>query len=327
MPDSTHEQHRTGRKLTAGALAELGAFLTDIDWRLLHWLLRYPLQRADDLVVGIARWASRATVFRHMQGLQSKGLVESVLPKTPRAGKRLYHLSNLGLHTLAGHLDRSARVLARRWQADEAGLLRLLPRLPTLLVLQEVVNGLVTYAAEAMTTQGRRPRLVRWTWQRNVTHRFQYREQRLRFFTDGAAALCIRTQQGDGSTLDRWYGLFLLSTELDDERLMRLRLERLLCWRESPRTLVVLSAHASGADPGYISEAARPLAARSCSHCATTAPGTPNRSPGMSSSVRKCARESLAVHLAHALDRCVLSLARPAEATATRGIPALAAAG
>jgi hypothetical protein len=26
----------------------------------------------------------------------------------------------------------------------------------------------------------------------------------------------------------------MLSTELDDERLMRLRLERLLCWRESP---------------------------------------------------------------------------------------------
>ena len=34
--------------------------------------------------------------------------------------------------------------------------------------------------------------------------------------------------------LDQWYGLFLLFTELDDERLMRLRLERLLCWRESP---------------------------------------------------------------------------------------------
>jgi hypothetical protein len=28
--------------------------------------------------------------------------------------------------------------------------------------------------------------------------------------------------------------LFILFTELDDERLMRLRLERLLCWRESP---------------------------------------------------------------------------------------------
>ena len=47
-------------------------------------------------------------------------------------------------------------------------------------------------------------------------------------------ALCIRTQQSDGGTLDEWYGLFLLYTELDDERLMRLRLERLLCWRESP---------------------------------------------------------------------------------------------
>jgi hypothetical protein len=32
----------------------------------------------------------------------------------------------------------------------------------------------------------------------------------------------------------QWYGLFILSTELDDVRLMRLRLERLLCWRESP---------------------------------------------------------------------------------------------
>ncbi len=234
MPESNLRRHRARHKLTAEALAEIDASLADVDWRLLHWLLRYPLQRADDLVVGIARWASRATVFRHIQELEASSLVESVLPKTPGSGKRLYHLSNFGLHALARHLDRPARDLARRWQADEAGLLRLLPRLPTLLLLQEVVNGLVMYAAEAMTNQGRRPRLVRWTWQRNVTHRFQYREQRLRFFTDGAVALCIRTQQGDGSTLDQWYGLFLLSTELDDERVMRLRLERLSCWRESP---------------------------------------------------------------------------------------------
>src|SRR5260370_13401707 len=44
----------------------------------------------------------------------------------------------------------------------------------------------------------------------------------------------MRTQQGESSRLDQWYGLFMLATELDDERLMRLRLERLLCWRESP---------------------------------------------------------------------------------------------
>src|SRR6266852_4203453 len=234
MHELLGEKRRTGRKLTAGTLVEIGVSLAEIDWRLLHWLLRYPLQRTDDLVVGVARWASRATVYRHVQGLEARGLLESVLPKTPGTGKRLYYLSNPGLHLLAKHLDTPAPGLARRWQVDEAGLLRLLPRLPTLLLLQEVVNGLVTHAAEAMTTQGRRPRLVRWTWQRDVMHRCLYREQRMRFFVDGTVALCIRTQQGESSRLDQWYGLFILSTELDDERLMRLRLERLLCWRESP---------------------------------------------------------------------------------------------
>ena len=153
MPESSLERRQRRHKLTAGALVEIGASPADVEWR----LLRYPLQRADDRVVGVARWASRATVYRHLQALGVLGLVESVLPKTLGAGKRLYHLSNPGLHLLAWYLDRPARKLARRWQADEAGLLRLLPRLPTLLVLQEVVNGLVTYAAEAMTTQGRRP--------------------------------------------------------------------------------------------------------------------------------------------------------------------------
>src|SRR5712692_655176 len=157
MSESPLERRRTRRKLTASALNEIGVSLADVDWRLLHWLLCYPLQRTDDLVVGVARWTSRATVYRHVQELEARGLVESVLPKTPGTGKRLYHLSNPGLHLLARHLDTPARELARRWQADEAGLLCLLPRLPTLLLLQEVVNGLVTHAAEAMTTQGRRP--------------------------------------------------------------------------------------------------------------------------------------------------------------------------
>ena len=234
MSKSPPERRRTGRKLTVATLTEIGESLDDVDWRLLHWLLRYPLQRADDLVVGVARWASRATVYRHMQALEANGLVERVLPKTPGTGKRLYYLSNLGLHLLARHMNRPAHQHARKWQADEAGLLRLLPRLPTLLVLQDVVNGLVDYAADAMTTQGLRPRLVRWNWQRDVTHRFGYREQRMHFFADAAVALCVRTQQSESSMQDQWYGLFILSTELNDERLMRLRLERLLCWRESP---------------------------------------------------------------------------------------------
>jgi predicted transcriptional regulator len=234
MHESMRVQPRSGRKLTAHALSDIGISLADIDWRLLHWLLRYPLQRADDLVVGVARWASRATVYRHVQALEASGLVESVLPKTPGTGKRLYHLSNPGLHLLARHLGRPVRELARKWQADEAGLLRLLPRLPTLLVLQDVINGLITHASDAMTSQGHRPELVRWTWQRDVTHQFLYRERSMRFFADGILAFLIRSQQSRGNVQERWFGVVLLSTMLDDERLMRLRLERLMCWRESP---------------------------------------------------------------------------------------------
>jgi predicted transcriptional regulator len=154
MPESTLEKRRAGRKLTAEVLAEVGTSLVEIDWRLLHWLLHYPLQRVDDLVVGVARWASRATVYRHVQALDARGLVESVLPRTPGAGKRLYHLSNLGLHVLAKYLDTPTRELVQRWKADEEGLLRRLSRLPTLLLLQEVVNGLVTHAARGEQQAG-----------------------------------------------------------------------------------------------------------------------------------------------------------------------------
>src|SRR2546421_9489561 len=104
-------------------LTKAESALQKLDWRLLHWLLRYPLQRADDLVVGVARWTSRATVYRHLQRLETCKLVESVLPKNPGEGKRLYHLSNLGLHVLAVHLESPAPDLVREWQADEAGFL------------------------------------------------------------------------------------------------------------------------------------------------------------------------------------------------------------
>jgi hypothetical protein len=233
MPVTPRKNQREPR-LTAETLTRAASPLVELDWRLLHWLLRYPLQRAEDLVVGVARWASRATVYRHLQTLEASGFVESVLPKTPGEGKWVYYLSNLGLHVLARLLGRPADELAQQWQAGEAGVLRRLARLPTLLLLQEVVNGLVTGAAEAMTSQGRRPQLVRWTWQRDVVHHFQYREQAARMFVDGAVALCIHAPQSDGTTLDQWYGLFLLATQLEEERVMRLRLERLLCWRESP---------------------------------------------------------------------------------------------
>ena len=88
MLESPLERRRRGRSNTTGALAERSALLAEIEWRILHWLLHYPLQCADDLVVGVACWASRATVYRHVRALEEQGLVESVVPKTPRTGKR-----------------------------------------------------------------------------------------------------------------------------------------------------------------------------------------------------------------------------------------------
>src|SRR5260370_7866794 len=93
MPESTLEKRRAGRKLTAEVLAEVGTSLVEIDWRLLHWLLHYPLQRVDDLVVGVARWASLATGYRHVPGLEARGLLKSLLPQTPVSAKRTFPLS------------------------------------------------------------------------------------------------------------------------------------------------------------------------------------------------------------------------------------------
>ena len=191
-PASPPVRRRSQRQ--AERLAVLDA-LERLDWRILSWLLRYPLQRADDLVVGVARWAGRATVYRHLHTLAQRALVESVLSRTPATGKRLYHLSNLGLHLLAAHEGTSACVLARSWQADEEGLLRLLPRLPILLRAQEIVNSLVMYAADALTIQGRRPTVVRWNWQRDLSHHFRFRDQTHRLVVDGAVSLCMETPQ------------------------------------------------------------------------------------------------------------------------------------
>lgn len=210
------------------------AQLTPLDVRLLQWLLHYPFQRADDLVIGVARWASRPTVYRHLATLHTRRLLEQFPFPALGSGKQLYTLSNLGLHVYAAHRGTSAQELACQWQIHERGFLRLLPRLPTLFCIQDVVNGLVSHTAEALTLQGRRPTLIQWNWQRDYVHRFTYREKEMRFTVDGAVRLSVRVPLPEHRSREQEYGLLLLHTPLNDRRLMHLRLERLLYWRESP---------------------------------------------------------------------------------------------
>lgn len=201
--------------------------------RILQWLARYPLQRLDDLEVALAPWQSRSTISRFLSSLLADGLIEAILPGMAQ-GKRLYHLSHKGALWLASSGGSEA---GPHFSTEREKLIRWLPRLPAALPLQDCINGLVAGAARALTRQGRRAILVRWDWQRAYTHTFlsQARKRPLAVHLDGALALCLRydARYPSEEPLEVWYHLFLLRCLLDDARLMRQRLDRLLRWRES----------------------------------------------------------------------------------------------
>jgi predicted transcriptional regulator len=188
------------------------------DMRLLQWLLRYPFQRAEDLA--LATGSSVATAYRHLNVLYNSSLVERVIPAALGTGKCwLYHLNNLGLQVLAVHEQAGATDLARMWRTDERGLLRLLPRLSSLVLLQECINGLVAHAPEALAHQGRRSE-VRWHWARDYAHHFPYREKVMHCTADAALLLRVHSQTEDGlSAQEQWYSLFvLLDAQIADAR-------------------------------------------------------------------------------------------------------------
>ena len=216
MKQSVDTHKRTRRRARPPDPHELLDQLEDVDIRLLQWLLRYPFQRAEDLA--LATGSSSATVYRHLNVLHNSGLIERVMPAALGTAKCwLYHLSNLGLQVLAVHEQADPADLARTWRTDERGLLRLLPRLSSLVTLQECINGLVVHAPEALAHQGRRSE-VRWHWVRDYAHRFPYREKLMRCTADAALLLRVRPMTENGmSAQEQWYSLFvLLDAEIAD---------------------------------------------------------------------------------------------------------------
>ena len=207
----------------------------------MQWLARYPLQRLGDLEVALAPWHSRSTISRCLALLLEDGFIEAILPGMAQ-GKRLYHLSYKGAVWLARYNGSGE---APRVQTEREKLIRLLPRLPVWLPLQDCVNGLVKGVASALTRQGHQAILVRWDWQREYTHTFfsRTRKQPLSVHLDGALALCLRYDSRSSSEelQEVWYHLLLLRCPLDDTRLMRQRLDRLLRWRESAERWSVYS--------------------------------------------------------------------------------------
>lgn len=173
--------------------------------------------------------------------------------------KHLYHVSPLGKYVL-DHLafQRNPESQEKhghweRWKHPGVGpsvheerekLVRLLPRLPLFLLIQDCVNSLVTHAGVALAHQGQRASIIQWSWFRDYGHTFaSSREQALRLHVEGALALCLRFSQEEVSAglSEHWYTVFVLHCPLDEVRLMRLRLDRLLRWRESAERTAVYS--------------------------------------------------------------------------------------
>ena len=113
----------------------------------LSCLLRYPLLRARDLSVlmGLSLSATAARLAH----AQADGLVRT-LPASllGRSVANLCALTPAGLEVLARRYGPVVWRQARRHQADPEGLLRLIPRLPGLLITQSFTLALITHAPE-----------------------------------------------------------------------------------------------------------------------------------------------------------------------------------
>lgn len=205
--------------------------MSDITPSLLYWLLR-PLQRAED--IAIALQVHSVTVFRHLQRLEQDGLVESITPGTIANSQRLYYLTQAGLVSVAKQRGMPPQALAETWGADEAAILRMLPRLSTLIVIQNIINSLVTQAPAMLSyPDGRRADLT-WHWRRDWHHPFVYKNRQVRCAAD--AALVFHRYAPEGGP-GEYYSLLLLADGgllgSNDRLILQRQIEQLLCYRES----------------------------------------------------------------------------------------------
>lgn len=201
--------------------------------RLLTWLLHYPLQRDADLALALG--VSIATICRHLGRMTAAGLVESVTPSGRTKGERLSYLTRAGLIAIASEQGADPVRLARFWGADEAGLLRLLPRLNTLVLMQDIINGLVVQAPQIFATHGR-PAHLTWLWRRDWQHRFVARGKPMTCHAD-AVLLFEHLGAGVEGSQGEYTALFLLVdgglTGWADRKVIEQRLEQFLRYRES----------------------------------------------------------------------------------------------
>lgn len=235
----THHGLRNGLSLLTHEDIEACSSLAD---RLLFWLFKHPLQRANDFTIIFHVHAS--TVSRQLMTLRSQGLIEAVnasmiAPSRPEA---VYYLTTPGIQRVADLLGGADPVkLARVWHVDEAGLLQALPRLHSQIPLQEMIYRLVTEASTALASNGH-PTTIRWHWQQDYAQTFVHRGTQQRTCrVDGALVFQRQSFPAPPECQDQkthcWYCVLCLSDPgffgTEDLHVMQQRLERVLLWRES----------------------------------------------------------------------------------------------
>ncbi|HEU5200335.1 MAG TPA: MarR family winged helix-turn-helix transcriptional regulator, partial [Ktedonobacterales bacterium] len=181
--------------------------MEDFTASLITWLLRHPLQRDSDLA--LAFQAHPTTIYRHLTRLVEEGLVEYLSPSGETNRQRLYYLTQTGLLAAAEQQAASPTALARMWGADEAGLLRLLPRLTTLMTLQNVINGLVAHAPDILAYPNGVRASLSWHWRRDWQHRFISRGRKASCRAD-AVLLFHRSPPSRSAGPGEYYPLWLL---------------------------------------------------------------------------------------------------------------------
>jgi DNA-binding MarR family transcriptional regulator len=210
--------------------------------RVLDYLLQHPFQRVKDLSLALAM--PLASIDRHLQAAINKGYVEWVTPSlTIRDTCRLYYLSRLGIQALATALHADVSSLASAYQAHERGMLRMLPRLPSLVTLQEVLAGFVREAPDLFAYSNGERASITWKWLLDYKEHFTYHGRRERCCADALVVFARHGgQKGERSANgsahpDGYYAAWLLVDAgldgKDDLRLIRSRLEALVHYRES----------------------------------------------------------------------------------------------
>lgn len=204
--------------------------------QVLSWLLHHPLQRIRDVAIGLDM--TESTTARILQGLGKQQLVEQVTPSLSVSNRHSwYYLSSAGISILAQQEGTDPFSLARAWQTDERHLLRMLPQLPRLIHLQDIVYSLVSCAPVALSDAGRQAE-IRWGWQREYRVHFERRQRVMRCDADAVVVLRRRISTPPSSLLQPFFTIFVY---LDLGRMCAMtthftmvrKLRNLLLYRES----------------------------------------------------------------------------------------------